>query len=97
MKYLVELSHSHLPADYILSEMHLEFGRAPQATGDPDILKLRLDNGHILVLCDYDNNRVWITIETPDDRSYHEVCERIEILLARSHRAGKVQWSQIEV
>lgn len=97
MKYLVELSHSNLPADYVLSELHLEFGRAPEPTGDPDILKLRLDSGNIFVLCDYEYNRVWITIETDDEPTYHTVCQRIEQLLSHNRHAGIIHWSQIEV
>lgn len=97
MKYLVELSHSHLPADYLFSELHLEFGRAPEPTGDPDILKLKLELGAISVLCDYDRNRVWITIDTADPHLYQQICQRIEEMLTRTKHVGNVQWSQIEL
>ncbi|NJL93280.1 MAG: hypothetical protein HC915_05890 [Anaerolineae bacterium] len=95
MKFLVELSHSHFPADYILSELHLEFGRAPELTGDPDILKLRMSDGTIAVLCDYERNRVWITLETDSDQVYRNTCQRIEQLLDRNMLAGKLHWNQI--
>ena len=97
MKYLVELSHSHLPADYILSELHLEFGRSPEVTQDPDILKLRLEDGHISVLCDYERNRVWITIHTPDEDHHQKINQRIKELLDRHRMAGKLLWSEIAV
>jgi hypothetical protein len=97
MKYLVELAHSHLPADYVLSELHLEFGRAPQPTGDPDILKLKVDSGSIAVLCDYDNNRVWITINTDSETQYTEICARIEKMLNRTRHVGNLKWSQLEI
>lgn len=97
MKYLVELAHSHLPADYVLSELHLEFGRAPQPTGDPDILKLKVEYGSISVLCDYDHNRVWITIDTESNEQYEAVCKRIEKMLERTRHVGNLNWSQIEI
>jgi|GEM_PF-5691366 len=95
MKYLVELNSSDVPADYILSELHLEFGRSPESTGDPDILRLKIDPNSVMVLCDYDNNRVWLTIETTDDETYQLISKRIESLLDRSQNRGFISWSQI--
>jgi len=97
MKYLVELNSPNVPADFILSELHLEFGRAPEPTRDPDILKLRVDSSAVAVLVDYDNNRVWITIEAPDDVSYEATSKRIENLLESSKNRGMIAWSQIEI
>jgi hypothetical protein len=97
MKYLVELNSPNVSADYILSELHLEFGRSPEATGDPDILRLKMDEGAVLVLVDYDNNRLWLTIETEDRQHYATISSRIEALLNRSKNRGHIVWSQIQV
>lgn len=97
MKYLVELNSPNVPADYLLSELHLEFGRSPEPTGDPDILHLRFDDASVHVLTDYDNNRLWITIETDSDQHYGEVSKRIEGLLEQSKNRGLIEWSQIEI
>ncbi|MFP4321364.1 MAG: hypothetical protein ACLFTK_02825 [Anaerolineales bacterium] len=97
MKYLVELNSSNVPADYILSELHLEFGRALESTGDADILKLQVDTGAVSVLCDYDNNRVWISIDMPTGENYQSITQRIEHLLDNSRDRGYIEWSQIEI
>lgn len=97
MKYLVELNSPNIPADFIMSELHLEFGRSPEPTGDPDILSLRVDEGQVKVLVDYDHNRVWITIETLTGQSYKAVAERVEALLDRSKSRGYIEWNQIEI
>jgi hypothetical protein len=97
MKYLVELNSPNVPADYIMSELHLEFGRSPEPTGDPDILKLRVESGAVMVLVDYDRNRVWLTIETPDGESSEPIAKRIEGLLDRSKDRGFIEWSQIQI
>lgn len=97
MKYLVELNSNNVPADFLFSELHLEFGRSPERADDPDILKLRMETGHVAVLCDYDNNRLWITIDVEDDQKYQEVSKRIEKLLEQSKNRGVIEWSQIEI
>lgn len=97
MKYLVELNSADVPADFILSELHLEFGRSPEPTGDPDILKLRVERGAVAVLCDYDNNRLWVTIEAPTGYQYAALSQRIEKLLDRSRDRGYIEWSQIRL
>lgn len=97
MKYLVELNSEDISADYILSELELEFERSPEKTSDPDILKLQVDPGMVSVLCDYDNNRVWLTIEATDKVAYQAISQRIETLLNRSQDKGYVSWSQIEI
>ncbi|HLA45176.1 MAG TPA: hypothetical protein VJZ27_17145 [Aggregatilineales bacterium] len=97
MKYLVELNSPNVPADFIELELSVEFGRAPEPTEDPDILRLEADDSEIAVLCDYDNNRVWITIESPSGESYRATSQRIEALLDRSRESGFIEWSQIEI
>jgi hypothetical protein len=97
MKYLVELNSSDVKADFLFSEMQLEFGRSPQSTHDPDILRLNMDEGSVQVLCDYDNNRLWVTIETSTSPRYDTIAQRIEALLNRSKDRGEINWSQIEI
>lgn len=97
MKYLVELNSSDVKADFILSELHLEFGRSPEPTGDPDILRLAVDDGSVKVLCDYDHNRVWLTIETVSEEKYSTVSKRIEKVLEQSKNRGFIAWSQTEI
>ncbi len=97
IKYLVELNSPNVPADFIMSELHLEFGRSPEPTGDPDILKLRIEDGAVKVLVDYDHNRVWLTIETPDSPTTEKIARRIESLLDRSKDRGHIEWNQVEL
>jgi hypothetical protein len=97
MKYLVELNSSDVKADFLLSEMHLEFGRSPESTNDPDILRLNVGEAGVQVLCDYDNNRLWVTIDTASDSSYESIAHRIEGVLNRSKDRGDINWSQIEI
>lgn len=96
-RYLVELEHPELSADYILSELHLEFGRAMEPSGDPDIFRLRVEKGAVKVLVDYDHNRVWITIETDTVEHHDELCHRIEVLLNKPRISGKIEWSEVEL
>jgi hypothetical protein len=97
MKYLVELKHSSLPADYLLSELHNEFGSSPRSTNDPDIVYLNGVGGDIKVLVDKDHERVWITIEAESSADYDATSARIERLLDRTRNSGKIEWSQIEL
>lgn len=97
MKYLVELNSSDVKADFLLSEMQLEFGRAPELANDPDILRLNMQEGAVQVLSDYDNNRLWVTIETGTGDTYDTIAQRIETVLDRSKNRGEINWSQIEI
>jgi hypothetical protein len=97
MKYLVELNSSDTPADFILRELENEFTHAPERDEDPDIRKLQVENGKILVMTDPDNNRVWITIESISGEKVHAVANRIEALLDRSRERGFIVWSQMAI
>jgi hypothetical protein len=97
MKYLVELNSANVQSDFLLAEMQLEFGRSPESTGDPDILRLNFDDGAVRVLSDYENNRLWISIETDEDTTYERIAHQIEALLERSKNRGFIAWSQITI
>ena len=97
MKYLVELNSSNTPAEFILGELESEFSHVPEKDQDPDIHKLMVESGKILVMADPDNNRVWITIESISDEKAHAVAHRIEALLDRSKERGFIVWSQMAI
>jgi hypothetical protein len=97
MKYLVELNSSDTPSDFILQELQSEFAHAPELDEDPDIHKLALESGSILVMIDPANNRVWITIESASGEKIHAVRHRIESLLDRSRERGFIVWSQMAI
>jgi len=97
MKYLVELNSHNVKADYILAELHMEFGRANNSAEDPDIMHLRFAEGLVSVLLDYDHNRVWITIEAASSDKYENIAQKIEVLLDRSKDRGEITWSQIQL
>jgi hypothetical protein len=97
MKYLVELNSPNVKADYILAELHMEFGRANNSAEDPDILHLSFAEGLVSVLLDYDRNRLWIKIEAASSEKYEHIAHQIEALLNRSKDRGEITWSQIQI
>jgi hypothetical protein len=97
MKYLVELNSSDTPAEFILRQLKSEFDHVAERDEDPDIHRLAMENGKILVMTDPINNRVWITIDSPTGEKFHAVTNRIEALLNRSRERGFIVWSQMAI